>query len=193
MSLIAAKLWLLNFTSSKNHGSKEKSSWWRQWNRTHLWSWNVSTYSTLPVLRCVYRHTNVFYRASCKCSSGWILKTLINPHTYQLHMCICLYVYPHLLLFHLLTVKYFCSSSYSSPCPCGIHFVQLRQLVYVTACGLDLSGCHQNSGNQNEILEMLFRSLCGSLALKVFVGCVIYVMVAAYPVAALWYYWIMSL
>ena len=64
--------------------------------------------------------------------------------------------YQHLLLFQLLIVKYFFSPSYSSPC--GIHFVQLRQLVYMTACKLDLSGCHQKSGNQNGNLELLFRN-----------------------------------
>ena len=58
-------------------------------------------------------------------------------------------MYQHLLFFQLLILKYFCSSSYSSLFPCGIHFVQLRQLVYVTACGLGLSGCHQKSVNQN--------------------------------------------
>jgi hypothetical protein len=102
-------------------------------------------------------------------------------------------MYHHLLLFQLLTVKYFRSPSYFSLCPCGIHFVQLRQLVYVTACGLDLSGCHQKSGDQNGILELLFRKLCGSVALKVVVGCVMYVMGVVYPVAALWYCLIISL
>ena len=57
-------------------------------------------------------------------------------------------MYQHLLLFQFLTVKYFCSPSYSSLCLCGIHFVQLRQLIYVTACGLDLSGYHQKNYNQ---------------------------------------------
>ena len=42
-------------------------------------------------------------------------------------------------------------------------------------------------------LELLFRNLCGSVALKVAVGCVMYVMGVAYPVAALWYCWIISL
>jgi hypothetical protein len=41
--------------------------------------------------------------------------------------------YKHLLLLQLLIVTYFCSS-HSSLCPCDVHFVQLRQLVYVTAC-----------------------------------------------------------
>jgi len=109
------------------------------------------------------------------------------------HTHIYVHMYQHLLLFQLLTVKYFCSPSYSSLCPCGIHFVQLRQLVYVTVCGLDLSGCHQKSGNQKGILELLFRNLCGSVALKVAVGCVMYVMGVAYPVAALRYCWIISL
>jgi len=57
------------------------------------------------------------------------------------------------LLFQLVTVKYFSSPSYSWRCPFGIDFVQLRQPVYVTACGLDLSGCHQKSGNQTESLN----------------------------------------
>ena len=34
----------------------------------------------------------------------------------------------HLLLFQQLNVKHFFSPSYSSLCPCGIHFVQLKQL-----------------------------------------------------------------
>jgi hypothetical protein len=72
------------------------------------------------------------------------------------YIYVYVHMYQHLLFLQLLIVKYFCSPSYSSPCPCGIHFVQLRQLVYVTACKLDLSGCHQKSGNQNEILKLLF-------------------------------------
>jgi len=65
--------------------------------------------------------------------------TYVYVHTYQ-----------HLLLFQLVIVKYFNSPSYSWRCPCGIHFIQLRQPVYVTACGLDLSGWHKKSGNQTE-------------------------------------------
>ena len=67
------------------------------------------------------------------------------------------------------------------------------QLVYVTACGLYLSVCHQKSENQNGILELLFRNLCGCLGLQVVVRCVMYVMVVAYPGVALWYYGIISL
>ena len=37
------------------------------------------------------------------------------------------------------------------------------------------------------------QKLCGSLALPVVVGCVMYVMGAAYPGAALWYCWVISL
>ena len=111
---------------------------------------------------------------------------LIYTHIY-IYIYICSYL-STLVTLPITNCKIFFSPSYSSPCPCGIHFVQLRQLVYVTAFGLDLSGCHQKSGNQNGILELLFRISCGSLALKVVVRCVMYVMSVAYPVAALWYY-----
>jgi hypothetical protein len=72
--------------------------------------------------------------------------TAVSQLTYTY---VYIHMYQHLLYFQLLIVKYFCLPSFSSPCPWGIHFVHLRQLVYMTACGLDLSGCHQKSRNQN--------------------------------------------
>ena len=113
----------------------------------------------------------------------------INLHT-RIYIYICSYV-PTFVSLPVINCKIFLFTC--SLCACSIHFVQHGQLVYVTACGLDLSGSHQKSGNQKGILELLFRNLCGSVALKVAVGCVMYVMGVAYPVAALWYCWIISL
>lgn len=41
LSNSSMKLSLMKFISSKNHGSQEKSSWWRHWNRTHLSYWFI--------------------------------------------------------------------------------------------------------------------------------------------------------
>ena len=54
----------------------------------------------------------------------------------------------------------------------------------MTACGLDLSGCNQKSGNQNRSWDC-FSELVWKSRTKVVVRCVMHVMSFAYPVAAL--------